>query len=405
MSVDVIDQEPAGAGTAGPGGPDAPAGPPPSRARLVARTARLWYGRLLLGVAALWLLYALIRWAVSGRWHWAIPLDAAPPLLLMAIPAVLLLASAASCGRRRRWGAGIAAAGLLLGLTTGSGLNWQALWHGERQVPADALHVVSLNTQYWGKAAGVERLYGLLHRQDADVYLLQEHVAWTPGLGEDGYARLNDDARLRAEFPGYHIARRGELLTVSRFPIVHKEVVGAGSDLAPGVPFKRIFERNKVLRTDLSVGGQTLSVYNVHVTVQLALDNLNPFSGFDFDAYFDRKFSWRQEEIKGLEKDLARNSNAKVIAGDFNSTAAMRDLDNLRSQATDALEVSDDFVPVSWKFPAPAEFEWESVFNRPLPFWRVDWTFTDGPVKAHRYELAATDGISEHRMQKLWVTL
>ncbi|MFD7814943.1 endonuclease/exonuclease/phosphatase family protein [Streptomyces sp. NPDC059785] len=381
--------------------------PASSRARRTARLLRLWYGRALIAVAAIWLLYAVLRWLTSGRWHWAILLDAAPPLLLVAVPAVLLAASAAACGRRRRWAASLTGAALVLALITGSGFNWPALWRDPGEVPPGALHVVSLNTQYWGQASSPDKVYELLHRQKADVYTLQEHVAWQPGLGEDGYSRLDDDARLRAEFPGYHIARRGELLTLSRFPIVAEPAVGPGAalDADPGTPFSRVFARDKVMRTDLKVKGKIFSVYNVHITVPLAPDNLNLFSGYDFDSYFRRKFDWRQEELHGLEKDLDGNRHPAVIAGDFNSTDSMRDLDGLRERADDALRANTDFLPLSWKFDAPAGFEWDSVFNRALPLWRVDWSFTAGDVQLHRYEFRPTDGLSEHRLQDLWLSL
>lgn len=287
--------------------------PEPTRARRAARRLRTWYGRALVGVTGAWLLYAFFRWSVSGRWHWAILFDAVPPVLLVALPLFLLLAAVGACGPRRNWALGLALPPLLLGLTTGSGLNWPALWHGERTVPPGALHVVSFNSQYWAASTGVDRLYDLIHRQNADVYLFQEHVVWQPGLGEDGYRRLDDDARLAAEFPGYHIARTGELLTVSRYPIVEQRSVGTGAALEANASFGRIFARDKVMRTDLQVGATVLSVYNVHVTVPLAPD-LDPFSGFDFDSYFKRKFAWRQEEIRGLETELKGNPNRTLVA-------------------------------------------------------------------------------------------
>ncbi|MER5768538.1 endonuclease/exonuclease/phosphatase family protein [Streptomyces sp. NPDC001985] len=377
-----------------------------SRPRRIARALRLWYGRVLAVVSALWLLYATARWLLSGRWHWAIPLDGTPPLLLVAVPAVLLIAGAAACGGRRPWVAGTAAAALLLALTTGSGLNWPALWRDQRPVPPGALHVVSLNTQYWGQSAGVDRLYALLHRQRADVYLLQEHVRWKPGFGEKGYVRLDDDERLREEFPGHHIARRGELLTVSRFPIVARPPVGPGKALAadPGASFERVFLRDKVMRTDLRIGERILSVYNVHITVQLALD-LDPFSGTDVDAYLQRKFAWRQEEFRGLERDMDRNPYPVLVSGDFNATAAMRELDGVRARASDALRANTDFAPLSWKFPARADFAGSAALRRAYPLWRLDWTFTTGPVRVHRYDFRGTDGISEHRMQDLRLSL
>ncbi|MFB7469529.1 glycosyltransferase [Kitasatospora sp. NPDC056184] len=379
-------------------------GPEPTRARRAARRLRTWYGRSLVGLTGLWLIYAFFRWSVSGRWHWAILLDAVPPVFLVGIPLFLLLAATAACGPRRGWALGLALPPLLLGLTTGSGLNWPALWHGERPVPAGALHVVSFNTQYWAASTGVDRLYELIHRQNADVYLFQEHVVWQPGLGEDGYRRLDDDARLAAEFPGYHIARTGELLTVSRYPVVSQRSVGTGAALGPDPSFSRVFARDKVMRTDLQVGDTLLSVYNVHVTVPLAPD-LDPFSGFDFDSYFKRKFAWRQEEIRGLEADLKGNPNRTLIAGDFNASPAMRDLDGLKSLADDAIRANNDFLPLSWKYSAPAGFDWDSAVNRPYPLWRLDWSFTRGPVKVHRYDFRSAEGISEHRLQDLWLSL
>ncbi|MEU9350493.1 endonuclease/exonuclease/phosphatase family protein [Streptomyces griseoloalbus] len=378
-----------------------------SRLRRTGRLLRLWYGRALVAAAGIWLLYAVVRWLASGRWHWSILLDAAPPLLLVCVPLVLLVASAAACGRRRLWAAGVTSAALLLALVTGSGVNWPALWRDPGKVPPGALHVVSLNTQYWGQASSPEKVFSLLHRNKADVYVLQEHVVWQPGLGEDGYRELRDDARLRAEFPGYHIARRGELLTLSRFPIVAQPPVGPGAeiDADPGTPFSRVFARDKVMRTDLQVGDRVLSLYNVHITVPLAVDNLNLFSGYDFDSYFARKFAWRQEEFRGLERDLDRNPHPTLIAGDFNATDAMRDMEGLKDRADDALRANDDLLPLSWKFGAPAGFDWDSVFNRPLPLWRVDWAFTVGPVQVHRYDLRSTDGLSEHRLQDLWLSL
>ncbi|MEU1419953.1 glycosyltransferase [Kitasatospora sp. NPDC005751] len=407
VAADAVAAAPArddGAGGSADGDRGATDPDPPSRARRIARRLRTWYGWALIALAGLWLCYAVLRRSVSGRWHWAILLDATPPVFLVAVPLVLLAASAAACGPRRRWAAALALPPLLLALLTGSGLNWPALWHGGRPVPPGALHVVSFNTQYWAAATDVNRLYDLIHRQNADVYLFQEHVVWQAGRGEDGYLRLDDDARLAAEFPGYHIARRGELLTVSRYPIVAQPAVGTGAELAPDAPFGTVFARDKVLRTDLQVGSKVFSVYNVHVTVPLAPD-LDPFSDFDFDSYFRRKFDWRRAEIRGLERDLAGNPHQVLVSGDFNAGASMRDLDGLRDRADDAIRANNDFLPLSWKFSAPAGFDWDSAVNRSFPFWRLDWSFTAGPVRVHRYDFRPTDGISEHRLQDLWLSL
>lgn len=387
--------------------PAPPGAPAPGRARRIARGLRLQYGRALVAAAALWLVYAVVRWLVSGRWHWSLVLDVVPPLFLLGAPLLLLVASAAACGRRRPAAAALAGAALALALATGSGLNWPALWREPGPVPAGALRVVSLNTQYWAMATDSDRLLALLQARDADVYLLQEHVGWTPGLGEDGYWRLDDDAALRRAFPGYHLARRGELLTVSRFPIVAQYPVGPGPALTFGEKpdFGQEFAREKVLRTDLEVGGRVLSTYNVHITVPLALDNLNLLSDFDHDRYLRRKHAWRQAEFAGLEKDVAANDHPVLIAGDFNATASMRSLDGLRDVAEDATPANPAFLPLSWKFASLGEFGEDALFNRDLPFFRMDWAFTKGDATVHRYDFLPTDGISEHRMQELRLTL
>ncbi|MER7456805.1 endonuclease/exonuclease/phosphatase family protein [Micromonospora sp. NPDC126480] len=370
-----------------------------------AARARQVYGVLVLAGAALWLAYALLRRAVSGHWHWSLLLDAVPPVALLGLPGLVLLAAAGAAGRVRRWAALLALAGVALGVDQ-SGLNWHALRPGDRPVPAGALHVVSWNTQYWDQWDDTEALYAYLKRQNADVYLLQEHVIWIPGTGEAGYHPLADDDRLRREFPDHHIARRGELLTLSRYPIVAQPPVGPDVALAadPGTPFKRVFDRAKVLRTDLRVGDRVLSAYNVHITVQTAVD-LSFFSDFDFDRYYRRKFDWRQEEIRGLEADVAANPHPALISGDFNSTSAMGNMDRLRDLTDDATRASRDLLPLTWKFDSPTGFDWDSVLDRPLPFWRVDWTLTRGPVEVHRYDLRSAERLSDHRLQEVWVSL
>ncbi|MFV2010288.1 MULTISPECIES: hypothetical protein [unclassified Micromonospora] len=115
----------------------------------MARALRRWYGWLLIAAAVLWLGYNVVRRAATGRWHWSILLDAVPPVFLIAVPLLLLGLSAAACGPRRRWAAALALAGLLPGIDQ-TGVNLHALRPGDRPVPANAVHVVSWNTNYWG---------------------------------------------------------------------------------------------------------------------------------------------------------------------------------------------------------------------------------------------------------------
>jgi len=385
----------------------------PSRGRRVARAIRRWYGWLLIGVASMWLVYTVVRRLTTGRWHWSLLLDATPPIFLVAVPALLLVASAAACGTRRSWAAVIALAGLLPGIDQ-AGVNGYAVRGGLPPVPAGAIHVVSWNTSYWGMSnADPEAQYRLLKRQPADVYLLQEHVIWDPVAAaagttdaDAGYSRLDDDAKLRAEFPGYYIARRSELLTISRYPIVDQPIFGPAAEVPPDAPFNTVFARDKVLRTDLLIGDRRVSIYNVHITVQTAID-LDFFSNkINVDRYYQRKFRWREAEMRGLVDDLVTNPYPSLVSGDFNSTSAMRSLDPLRAVATDATYANRQLLPLSWRYDAPMNFRWHNpLAGLPLPFWRIDWTFTRGPVAVHRYELQSAERLSDHRVQDLWISL
>ena len=112
----------------------------------------------------------------TGRWHWSILLDSAPPVLLVLAPLVLAAAAAAACGRRRHWAVALAVAGLLPGVDQ-LGVYPAALLRDARPVPVGAVHLFTWNTNYWGMSnRGPEAQFAFLRRQNADVYLLQEHV-------------------------------------------------------------------------------------------------------------------------------------------------------------------------------------------------------------------------------------
>jgi endonuclease/exonuclease/phosphatase (EEP) superfamily protein YafD len=378
---------------------------PVPRWRRIARVLRRVYGWIVIILCVLWLVYNVVRRVVDGRWAWSILLDSVPPLLLVLLPLLLTGLSALACGTRRRIAVAVAIAGLLPGLDE-TGVNWHALT-ADQTVPAGAVHVFTWNTNYWGMSnKDPEAQYRFMRAQNADVYLLQEHVIWVPGTAEVGYYRIDDDAKLAQEFPGYHIARRSELLTISRFPILSTPLFGPAARLAAGVPFNQVFARDKVLRTDLDINGKVLSVYNIHVTVQTAID-LSFFGGdMDLNAYYERKFRWRAEEMQGLVDDMRTNPNPQLVSGDFNSTSAMVNLDELKSIADDATVHSRQLLPLSWRFDSPMNFQWDSpLAGLPLPFWRIDWTFTRGAVRVHKYELVSSRTLSDHRPQETWLTL
>ncbi len=367
--------------------PPVPAPNRPGRPPRPSRSGRR--GRLLFAtVAAAWLAFVLAGLVLAGRWWlWLLP-SALPPLLLAVVP-VLLVACALLSRPLNRPVLVVAAVSLLLGAPR-SGLRPDALWTST-VVPPGAVHVFAWNTEYWNQDDDADRFYRYLRAQRADVYLLQEYLRWDHDRPLDGELPEADLARLRREFPGYAVAERGELLTLSRFPIVAQPPV-APDPAASGDPttdFRRVFRDAKVLRTDLRIGQATVSFYNVHIAVPIK--PVSPFSG-DFYRFTKQAEPQRRQQLRGLAGDVTGNPYPVVVAGDFNTSPAMADLNALPGRLRDAATAGTSPYPASWGIGG-------------LPLWQLDWSFITPEVAVHRYGFRSAQGLSDHRAQELWITL
>jgi endonuclease/exonuclease/phosphatase (EEP) superfamily protein YafD len=360
-----------------------PAGGAPEAARPAAAgggRARLAAARLLVGAAAGWLLLVVAHRLLSGVWWlWLLP-ELIPPLAFLVVP-LLLLAGAGAVRRVRRATALLALAGLALGAGL-SGVNPWAL-AGAEPAPPDALRVVSWNTTVWNHDDDPDRFYAMLTASDADVYLLQEYKPH-----DDPAVRDADLARLRAEFPGYQLAAVGELVTLSRHPIVAVTPLPVAPP--PGADWQTEYWEVKTLRTDLRVGGRILSVYNAHILVPLDLSSPLSTTFYDLRREF---FGRRQDQYRGLVADLAGNPGPVLLAGDLNTSPAMGDLADLTGRLRDAARAGGSAYPVSW-----------SAASR-LELWRLDWAFVSDAVRVHGYQLRDARGMSDHRLQELRISL
>ncbi|WP_282694255.1 endonuclease/exonuclease/phosphatase family protein [Streptomyces sp. CC208A] len=347
------------------------------------------FPRLLAVAVAGWALLVLPGLLLSGKWWpWLLPDLAPPPLFLAVPPALLTLCPAVRDPVRRRWLAGALVVLLLAGAGR-AGVHWGALLPGggPGPAPAGAVRVFSWNTLYWDTTDDPEEFHRFLRSKDADVYLLQEYLAWVDGT----HTEIDRLARLRAAFPGHRVVVRGELVTLSRFPVVAVPPVGRGQAADDrSVPWRERFERNKVLRTDVDVRGRVVSFYNVHIPVQLDIER--DWLSRDFYRVVRDTDAVRKEHYAALLADARANPYPLLISGDFNTTPAMGDLDGLRGAFEDAASASSSVLPVSWDSEGP------------LPLWRLDWTFTGGPLRVHRYALTDPAGLSDHRGQELLVS-
>lgn len=362
---------------------------------------------MLVVAAAGWLTFVLLHRMLGNHWWPWVFLDLGPPITLLVVPALLLTAVAAvrvvlaPLPVAPRRGIVLAAvAALVLGLPD-AGINPYAPVHatgrGIEDRAADrgaggTIRVVAWNTEYWDQDDDPQRFLRFLVAQRADVYLLQEYLNWDRAAGLDGARPVDDLARLRRAFPGFAIAARGELLTLSRFPIVARPAVGADRTVRPdtGATFADVFTAAKVLRTDLQIGGARLSAYNVHLPVRVDLGTTSDPLAFARD----RRAQWRAR-MNELSADVDANAGHVLVAGDFNVSPGMGGLrgTGLARRLRDAADASSSPYPASW--PAGSLLAW----------WRLDWALTSPGVRVHGYDLRASQGLSDHRPQHLSISI
>lgn len=352
--------------------------------------------------AARTLTAALLAWAVfviaftllTGRFWWWRAVELMPPLTFLAVPLLLLLLAPLVRPFALRPAAS-AVCCLLLGWPL-AGVNPHALpgVGGTSEPPPGAVRVLAWNTEYWADGEEADDFYAYLREQQADVYLLQEHVAWD--LAGHRPIRADHVAELREHFPGFHVVAVGELLTLSRYPIEAWHGLDNWphlSDPALGMPPDGAFTeyyRYKSLRTDLLIDGAVTSFYNVHVPVQLDI-SMDPFSG-EFYSFMRAQEVRRQSTHRALRQDLEANPLPTVVAGDMNGTSAMGELRWLKDRLDDALPASDRLHPGTWPAAGPAA-------------WRLDWAFVGEGVTVHDYRTVDSRGLSDHHAQALTLSL
>ncbi|GII79527.1 hypothetical protein Sru01_45090 [Sphaerisporangium rufum] len=394
---------------------DAPAGtrtaavPPP--AGPAGRPRRRWClgTRLVVAASAGWLAFVLCHLLASGRTPLWAPLDLIPPVLFLAVPALLMVV--APLARPVRWRImTVLAVALVLGAGR-SGVNYAALWHSPPPVRPGAITVVAWNTEFWDqdwRTAEGDRyspeFYDHLRGLRADVYLLMEYLyvdtragdmrrqRWTAGLA----MRIDRLAELRRAFPGYHVAVSGEQITLSRFPIAGHR----GLDLRPWLPADQREIPGELrgwpegytvetLRTDIEVNGRVVSFYDGQVAQPPLEWRLDRAESRDIDRARTLR---REASFRAIGADVAANPNPVVLAGDLNTSPAMGIRRLLPERLVDRTPELSSLYPAT--YPAGGTV-----------LWRIDWVYTSREVAVHRYELLDPAGLSDHRAQRVIMSL
>ncbi|MER5204457.1 endonuclease/exonuclease/phosphatase family protein [Streptomyces sp. NPDC002825] len=320
---------------------------------------------MVLSCALGWAVFLALHLVLNGRWWPWLAVSLLPPATLAVVPLVLLAAAAVTGG----WAAAALAAGCLLVAWRQNGLNLRGSLR--RGAGEEGLRLVSWNTQHWNQGGDPDRFYAFLRSLDADVYVLQEYLNGFEG-GE--VWDIDDEERLRAAFPRHHLAVDNNSVTLSRFPPAGPPVpVGACS-----------------LRVDLRVGHGVLSTYNVHIPVQLTV--MNPLRPA-FLRDMRRRAAARDREYAALVADLRSNPHPVLVTGDFNTSAAIGDIRRMPRTLRDAIGACRSVLPASWNARAR------------LRLWRIDWAFTGGGARVGSYRFRDAEGLSDHRVQELTVSV
>ena len=359
---------------------------------ILARSGLRRADRVLISLAAAAVGVPALHLLLAGNWVWVLP-GLLPPLLNLLLPLALLAAAAVlhwrGMLRRATWWA--VAAALLAALALGagqSGLNLGALSGADPgPAPSGAVRVVSWDTLHWDTGESPSQFYRFLVGQHADVYLLQDY-----SHPVDGPQRPVDDSRLlHQEFPGYYFASSADLLTISRFPIVHQVAFETNPEPPQGtanIPFLEGWKYT-ILRTEVRINGKLLSIYNIHFYDTFFV-NVLPFSP-TFFRNVHALAEARDAQFARLHADIAVNPYPVLASGNLNTLPGgsnMRLLGNL----ADAARASDSAYPVTFSFFGPA-------------LWRLDWTFASRNVEVWQYATRDPQGLSSHSLQDVLVTL
>jgi endonuclease/exonuclease/phosphatase (EEP) superfamily protein YafD len=248
---------------------------------------------------------------------------------------------------------------------------------------AGAVRLASWNTLFWHEQDDPDRFYDFLGEQRADIYVLQEYMT---GAGRTELRQADDMTRLRARFPGYSVEAQGELLTLSRFPIAASRTLTT-RPLTPPTAWAEYWT-TRVLRTDVSIDGKLVFIYNVHFADPFDIGG-NPLTS---RFYRDAKdlHTWRTTQLRALADDLRGNPNPAMVSGDLNALPDSRERRPL-SGLDDAAEKSDSGYPATFGVAG----QW---------LWRLDDTLTTHDVHTHSYQLRDPRGLSTHRLQNLTFT-
>lgn len=233
----------------------------------------------------------------------------------------------------------------------------------DHPAPGAALKITTFNTEYWHIPE--QELVDQVHYQDMDIVFFQEHLE----KHGDTWGPTNRIPQLKAVLKDRHVDVNGEVVTVSKWPIVRSHA----------------FTGTEAVRTDIrGPGGRVISAYNIHLPVHIHPELLSSPLRFYQDA--SAIATRRQQLLDEITADLAANPNPVIVAGDFNTSSAMSATAWFRQHMTDA-------------YAAPHCPQASDTFElaRGLLSWRIDYVFVSRHLRPTSYCTQAAPRMSDHK--------
>lgn len=231
----------------------------------------------------------------AGSWWWAALLNLIPAQVLLLWPLLLLV----QAWRAKKGGWVVLN---LLSIVVGAvALAGFEVPRARPALTGTPLTVLTLNANF--AQTPPEALAEVALREGAQVVTLQEAL----NKNREG---KEFESRIRAAFPGWNVVRHDELLTLTRLPLLQKQVLEF-----PGSP-------HSVLLTEVRVEGQNVTVINAHLpTLAVRPSSSDRERRRTLAQRLERTLEIRRE-FQGLMGRLVRQRKEPlVLAGDLNAPA------------------------------------------------------------------------------------
>lgn len=300
----------------------------------------------------------MIAWAIAMRgaeFNWlATLLLYMPQHIWLVVPAILLLIAWARRNRRAvLWNlvtVGFVSVALM-------GFRFPVWRVGEE--PGIPLRVMTYNMNHASRGLG--RVAETIRRQSPDIVCLQE--------ANPGPWNSELPTRMDSLMPGWHVARFRSFATLSRYPIISREV----HEMQPATG-------RVVLETVVDVKGRKLVVLNTHLTTAVKGSLLH--RNVSLERYMRDAVAMRSFQVAVLQKVLGASKGAVVVMGDFNNPPRGVLYHRLLSRLRDAFGL--------------AGFGFGHTYSTRMPVLRLDYVFVNDKLGVKRCFVPRVSA-SDHR--------